>query len=70
MSGRWEVTDLMREALLMVPPVQDFKIGPDNIFVHEGYRKKLRSNDNDIALIRLLRKPELNLGVQLLVFHF
>ena len=47
-----------------LPPVQDFKIGTDNIIVHEGYRKKLQSNDNDIALIRLPRKPELNLGVQ------
>eukprot|EP00091_Calanus_sinicus_P024228 TRINITY_DN8576_c0_g1_i1.p1 TRINITY_DN8576_c0_g1~~TRINITY_DN8576_c0_g1_i1.p1 ORF type:complete len:190 (+),score=31.62 TRINITY_DN8576_c0_g1_i1:221-790(+) len=40
-----------------LPPVQDFVIGPDNIIVHEGYRKKLRSNDNDIALIRLPKRP-------------
>jgi hypothetical protein len=47
-----------------LPPVQEFKIRPKDIIVHEGYRKKFRNIENDIALIRLPRKPKLNAGVQ------
>jgi len=47
-----------------LPPVQDFLIGHDNIIVHQGYKKKFTNLENDIALIKLPRKAELNLGVQ------
>ena len=47
-----------------LPPVQDFLIGQDNIVVHQGYKKKFTNIENDIALIKLPRKAELNLGVQ------
>ena len=47
-----------------LPPLQEFRIAQGDIIVHEGYRKKIRNIVNDIALIRLPRKAELNLGVQ------
>ena len=47
-----------------LPPVQDFRIRPRNIIVHEGYKIKFGQIENDIALIRLPRKPNLNIGVQ------
>ena len=47
-----------------LPPVQEFRIGQDNILLHEEYERKFESTENDIALIRLPRKAELNAGVQ------
>ena len=47
-----------------LPPVQEFRIREEDIIVHGEYRKAFRNVENDIALIRLPRKPKLNLGVQ------
>jgi hypothetical protein len=47
-----------------LPPVQEFRIGQDNIFIYEVYKRKFQSTENDIALIRLPRKAEINAGVQ------
>eukprot|EP00092_Neocalanus_flemingeri_P037572 GFUD01040907.1.p1 GENE.GFUD01040907.1~~GFUD01040907.1.p1 ORF type:complete len:476 (+),score=104.91 GFUD01040907.1:85-1512(+) len=46
-----------------LPPVQNFEISEEHTIVHEGYKKKFRNIENDIALIRLPRKAKLNLGV-------
>ena len=56
--GEWTVGGLgSREhcSADKLPPVQEFKIRPEAIIVHEGYRKKFRDIENDIALIRLPR---------------
>ena len=65
--GEWTVAGLgsgMESSSDELPPVQEFRIRQEDIIVHEGYRKKFRNIENDIALIRLPRKAELNLGVQ------
>ena len=66
--GEWEVgnfgsgsAQIDRDGL---PLVQDFRITQSDIVVHENYKKKFRNIENDIALIRLPRKVELNFGVQ------
>jgi len=48
-----------------LPPVQDFDITSADVIVHEDFRYSHNNVINDIALIRLPRKAELNLGVQI-----
>ena len=62
--GEWTVGGFGSVSSDELPPVQDFIIEQDNIIEHEGYKKKFRKPVNDIALIRLPKKAELNAGVQ------
>ena len=64
--GAWKVEgfqDINDRAGL--PPAQDFEVGPDDFTPHPLYRKTIDNVQNDIALIRLPRKAELNMGVEL-----
>merc|ERR1712215_67710 len=47
-----------------LPSLQEFEISQKDITVHTGYKKKFSNIENDIALIRLPRKAQLNIGVQ------
>ena len=45
---------------------QDFHIQPEDIVVHEDYKKTFDNVVNDIALIKLPKRAELNLGTQMI----
>jgi len=62
--GEWKVGGSSENTQDKLPPVQDFRIRQENIIIHEEYKVKFGQYLNDIALIRLPRKPKLNLGVQ------
>jgi len=61
--GNGKMQDCDQEVCL--PPVQDFDITSADVIVHEDFRFSHSNVINDIALIRLPRKAELNLGVQI-----
>ena len=62
--GEWTVGNFGSKDSDDLPPLQEFSITPDDIIVHKEYKKKFKNIENDIALIRLPRKAELNAGVQ------
>ena len=62
--GEWTVGNFGSKSSGDLPPLQEFSITPDDIIVHQEYKKKFKNIENDIALIRLPRKAKLNLGVQ------
>jgi len=65
--GEWEVArdkDCTTDGFCL-NPVQDFKITPELVTKHPGYKKGLSNIVNDIALVKLPRPAVLNSGVQI-----
>ena len=49
----------------ILPPFQEFTIGQEDVIVHHSYREHRNTVNNDIALIRLPKMVQRNLGVQI-----
>ena len=65
--GAWTVkgfrSDLNQKSGL--PPVQDFDVGSDDFIAHPLYRRTIDNVENDIALIKLPQKVDINLAAEM-----